>query len=342
MKMGVTKLLPVFLCVLCIMAMAVCGNAAPQVSPVPIPPSEKDLSSETAQKWFTVTPDNDVLEGAIFDADGNLLLCDVSKRQVLRLTPDKELSVLLELPDLAAGGLAFHPDGRLFMAALDLEKGKGAVLALSPSTGQIETIIPIDGGYWPNDLVFAPDGGFYFSNFKRNSATPAGGIYYVSPDFRKITPVIPNLDQANGVALSPDGKILWATEFVQNRLHREVMADPVTITPVGAAVPFHFTGITPDSMRVDKSGNVYVALYGQGRVMVFNDRGLPIRQILLPERENGKNLVSTSLAINPAKDELFVVSSNDEANQPAQIFRSKALSSGLSPLNEREQVSTHE
>lgn len=270
------------------MATAPCCHAASQGNPVPIPPAEQTLPSETAESWITVAPENDVLKGAIFDSNGNLLFCDVSKRQIIRLTPNKELSVLLELPDLAPGGLSFHPDGRLFMAALDLEKGKGAIQAWSPSTGKIETIIPVKAGYWPNDLVFTPDGGFYFSNFKRNTATPAGGVYHVSPDFRKITPVMPNLDQANGVALNPDNKILWATEFAQNRLHRAVLADPVTITPVGSAAPFHFTGITPDSMRVDKAGNVYLALYGQGRVMVFNERGLPIRQILLPERETGK------------------------------------------------------
>lgn len=342
MKSNLDKLLSAVFLALWIMGTAACANAASQASPVPLPPAEQALPTETAEKWITVTPNNDVLEGAIFDAAGNLLFCDVSKRQVLRLTPDKELSVLLELPDLAAGGLAFHQDGRLFMAALDLEKGKGAVLAWSSSTGKIETIIPVESGYWPNDLVFAPDGGFYFSNFKRSAATPPGGVYHVSPDFKTVTPVMPNLDQANGVALSPDGKMLWATEFAKNRLHRAVLTDPVTISPVGAAVPYHFTGITPDSMRVDKNGNVYVALYGQGRIMIFNERGLPIGQILLPERETGKNLVSTSLAINPAENELFVVSSNDEASRPAAIFRAGALSSGMPPLHEKKQADTHE
>lgn len=48
-------------------------------------------------------------------------------------------------------------------------------------------------------------------------------------------------------------------------------------------------------MRVDGKGNVYVAIYGQGRVLVFNNKGIPIGQILLPEREKGLNLLSTSL-----------------------------------------------
>ena len=307
--------------------------AADHVNPVLIPPAEQALPTKTAQTWLTVSPTNNILEGAIFDANGNLLFCDVSERKIMRLTPDKQLDTLVELPDMGAGGIAFHKDGRLFMAALDLGRGEGGIFAWSPVTDTIESIIPVEAGYLPNDLVFAPDGGFYFSNFRRSAANPAGGIYYVSPDFKKVNPVIPNLDQANGVALSPDGQTLWATEFAKNRLHRAVLVDPVTISPIGAAIPYHFTGITPDSMRVDKAGNVYVAIYGQGRIMIFNDRGLPIGQMLLPEREKGKNLLSTSLAINPESQDLFIVSSNAEKSWPATVFKGEAISPGQTPLN---------
>ncbi len=36
---------------------------------------------------------------------------------------------------------------------------------------------------------------------------PKGGVYYVAPDLRTVTPVLPHLVMANGVALSPDGKV---------------------------------------------------------------------------------------------------------------------------------------
>jgi sugar lactone lactonase YvrE len=49
-------------------------------------------------------------------------------------------------------------------------------------------------------------------------------------------------------------------------------------------------------MRADADGNLYVAMYGQGRVMVFNKNGLPIGQVLLPGRRDGHNLRSTSMA----------------------------------------------
>ena len=307
------------------------GLPAKAASPVPVPPAEQAVPRETAEPWLTVSPKNDILEGAIFDGEGNLLFCDVSRRAVLRLTPEKELTTLLEVPGMGAGGLALHKDGRLFMAALDLGRKAGGILAWSPKTGEFETIVPTGAGYWPNDLVFAPDGGFYFSDFRGSATNPAGGVYYVSPDFKTVTPVIPRLAQANGVALSPDGKTLWATEFAANRLHRAQLDGPATVSPIGSAVPYHFTGAAPDSMRVDSEGNVCVALYGQGRVLCFDLNGVPVRQILLPGREEGRNLLSTSLAIDPAKPSLFIVTSNEAEDEPARIFRASALAPGQAP-----------
>lgn len=294
-------------------------------NPVPIPSSETALPVENADEFFVAAPSNNILEGAIIDREGNLLFCDISNKSVMRLSPDKKLSTAVKLPDIGAGGLALHKDGRLFMAALDLAKGKGAILAWSPDTGKIESIVPVDAGFWPNDLVFAPDGGFYFSDFHGSATEPKGGIFYVSPDFKKITPVLPNLAQANGVALSPDGKTLWATEFAKNRLHRAGLENPTAVSVIGSSVPYHFTGPAPDSMRVDSAGNVYVAIYGQGRVLVFNNMGIPVGQILLPEREKGHNLLSTSLAIRPDARELFIVSSNSDKNLPAKIFRANSI-----------------
>jgi hypothetical protein len=44
-------------------------------------------------------------------------------------------------------------------------------------------------------------------------------------------------------------------------------------------------------------------VYGQGRVLAFNRNGIPISQVLLPGREQGHNLRSTSVAIGPGTDD---------------------------------------
>jgi lactonase len=297
--------------------------------PVPIPPSERGLQTVVAEPWFKVSHGPMVLEGPCFDRNGNLLFSDVSGGRVLRLTPDKRISTVFSKNNLGPGGLAVHKDRRVFIAALGDLKGPGSIIAVEPDGSGVQTIVPPKAGYFPNDLVFDAKGGFYFTDFRGISTDPQGGVYYVSPDFRTITPVLPHLAMANGIALSPSGAELWATEFSRNLLHRVELAGPTTITPIGSAIPYHFIGPAPDSMRADSDGNVYVAMYGQGRVLVFNKNGIPIGQVLLPGRDEGHNLQSTSMAIKPDTNDLYIVTNDGNGGQGATIFHARVFAKAL-------------
>ena len=297
--------------------------------PVPIPSSERNLQSVVAEPWFKVSDKRTVLEGPAFDRDGNLLFCDVTGGRVLRLTPDKYLSVVLSEKQVSPGGIAIHKDGRIFVAALNLVEKTGAIIAVKPDGTDRQTIVRLEAGYMPNDLVFDANGGFYFTDFRGTSTDPRGGVYYVSPDLKTITPVLPHLAMANGVALGPGGKVLWATESGRNLLHRNELLNATTIAPVGSTIPYHFIGPLPDSMRVDSDGNVYVAIYGQGRVLAFNRNGIPIGQVLLPGRDEGHNLESTNMAIKPGTNDLYIVTTDAEGGDGATIFHAKTFAKAL-------------
>ena len=260
----------------------------------PIAAPERTLQTVTAEPYFKVSDKALQLEGPSFDRNGNLLFVEVFGGSVLRLTPDKKLSTLVPENKFGSAGLAVHKDGRIFLAGLGNFKDTGTVVAFNADGSNMQTIIPASAGYLPDDIVFDQKGGFYFTDFKGTSTKPTGGVYYVSPDFKKITPVLQNMAVANGVALSQKDRLLWTNEFSAGRLHRVELGDAVTIAPFGTTVPYNFVGHAPDSMRTDADGNVYVAMYQQGRVMVFNDNGIPIGQILLPGRDSGHNLRSTS------------------------------------------------
>lgn len=299
---------------------------------VPIPPSEQMLQTVVAETWFEVTKENHSLEGAIFDSDGNLLFCDVTERCVLRLTPDKQLSVVVRFETLSPGGLAFHKDGRLFIAAIDMDRKEGGIFVLNKDSSGMQPIINTEAGYMPNDLVFDAAGGFYFTDFRGTLTELNGGVYYVSPDFSSVTSVLPRLSMANGIALSPDGRTLWVTEFARNLLHKVTLKTATAFSPVGTTVAYHFIGPAPDSMRSDTDGNVYVAIYGQGRVLVFSPHGIPVGQVLLPGREKGHNLLSTSLALYPGTTDLYAVTSDGERGMGAGIFHARVFGKGLSPF----------
>jgi lactonase len=51
--------------------------------------------------------------------------------------------------------------------------------------------------------------------------------------------------------------------------------------------------------------------------------------VLLPGRDEGRNLRSTSMAIRPGTDDLYIVASDAAGGQGATIFRAKAFASAL-------------
>ena len=300
------------------------------MTPSPIPENERNLPTVVAEPYFKVSDKGLQLEGPVFDRNGNLFFVDVWSGSVFKLTPDKHLSTVLGANKLGSAGLAIHKDGRIFIACLGDFK-VGSVVAIKPDGSGMETIIPTSKGYLVDDLVFDDKGGFYFTDFRGSAFEPRGGVYYVAPpDYNTITPVLTNMAIANGVALSPDGKTLWTDETAGNRLYRVSLTDATTIAPFGTSIPYRFTGcLGADSIRVDSEGNVYVAIYDQGRYLVFNKDGNPIGQILIPGRDKGHNMRSTSMAIKPGTDDMYLVTNDGDGGEGAQIFTCKAFGKGL-------------
>ena len=301
---------------------------------VPLPASERDLPTATAEPLYKVSDSPIGLEGPAFDRQGNLLFVDVFGGRVLRLSPDHQLTTVYADPELHPAGIAIHKDGRIFLACLGAMDSHGqfpagTVIAINPDGSNRQTIVPPSAGYVLDDMVFDSQGGFYMTDFKGMSTNPAGGVYYVTPDFQTITPVLPGMCAANGVALSPDDKVLWTTEFANNRLHRVELKAPGAVARFGALIPYHFVGRAPDSMRTDSEGNVYVAMYHQARILVFNSYGIPIGQILLPGRENNHFLKSTSLAILPGSRDLVIVARDELGGRGSMIFAARALAEGF-------------
>lgn len=301
---------------------------------VPIPAWERDLPTAIAEPYFKVSNDILALEGPAFDRQGNLLFVDVLGGQVLRLTPDQQLKTVYADTKLHPAGLAVHKDGRIFIAALgpvnsENEFSAGLVIAITAEGDDLETVIPPSAGYVLDDMVFDGEGGFYMTDFRGSSTNAAGGVYYVTPDFKTTKAVIPNMCCANGVALSPDGKVLWATEFCNGRLHRMDLASPGKVARFGSTITYHFVGRAPDSMRTDSAGNVYVAMYHQARVLVFSPYGIPIGQILLPGREDNHFLKCASLAISPGKRDLFIVARDELGGRGSFIFTARGLANGF-------------
>ena len=143
----------------------------------------------------------------------------------------------------------------------------------------------------PNDVVFAHDGSFYFTDpnygLKLRTKDPAKqlpyqGVFHVVNG--KLIPVITDLATPNGLALSPDGKTLYVNNTEPDQ---RLVAYPVH--PDGTVGPGHnlitFTGKegpgAPDGMKIDSLGNLWST--GPGGIRIITPQGKVLGQIKLPE-----------------------------------------------------------
>lgn len=304
-------------------------------SQAPIPVAEQALPTQSATPWFKASLSDTVLEGASFDRQGNLVFADVVSGRVMRLSAARQLTTVATFNEGHPGGTAVHRDGRIFVAVIADQYTRGWIVAMRPDGSDQQLILGPNKGFVPNDLVFDAQGGFYFSDFRGSATDPAGGVYYMAPNSQTPIPVLQHLALANGVALSPDGKTLWVTEYGRNLLYRIKLANVTETLPLGIAVPYRFTGPGPDSMRTDSKGNVYVAMMEQGRVMVFGPNGVPVAQVLLPNRAEGQHLMSASLALAPDAREMVIVAGGGPAGEGAWLFQAMSLAPGLRLFSHR-------
>ncbi|MBA0168956.1 SMP-30/gluconolactonase/LRE family protein [Pectobacterium sp. CFBP8739] len=284
------------------------GHADANIIPFP----DNQLQTAQADLWQVITKDTTLIEGPAFDTHGNLYLTDLYHGQVVKVDNHNNVSIVHSSKEYAPCSIAITQDGKLVVAAVAFDGSKGMIFSMNADGSDIQTLVNTDKGFRPNDMVFDKNGGFYFTDASGNSGDPAGGVYYVSPDFKTVTPILKNLSGGNGIALSPDGKTLWVVEFSAGVLHRLLMQDATHIRAFGENVAYRFNGLVADSMKADSDGNLYIALHGQGRVIVLNQNAVPIGQITLAGRDQGHYLRSTNLAFKPGTREVYITSSNDE------------------------------
>jgi lactonase len=300
---------------------------ATPAQPVPLPHDLSGLPIIPAEPWFQVDPSpNIVLEGPAFDREGNLYVTSPTHGLVYKITQGKRADIVFNDKKVLVDGSAFHRDGRLFVVCLT-----GQLLILNTESNEPTFLYPEydDRQFSMNDLVFDAAGYLFVSDFTGTVMDPTGGVYRLSPDLKNVQPVLRSLAAPNGVSLSPDGKTLWIAESTRNAVTRvDLLEDGVTPRPVvGVTCAYYSTGCPgPDSNKVDIKGNLYQCIMGQGRIVILNDRGIPVANVLVEGRDEGKYLRTSNLAFKPDTAEGYITTSGEGG---AWIFRFEGLAKGL-------------
>lgn len=135
----------------------------------------------------------------------------------------------------------------------------------------------------PNDLWIAPNGGIYFTDpYYHRNYWPEGhtevqetrGVYYLNSE-GKITRVIDDYKQPNGLIGTPDGKTLYVADINDRKIWKyDIQADGTLANKT------FFAPHGSDGMTIDNKGNVYLTM---GKVWVYSPEGELIQEIDVPE-----------------------------------------------------------
>jgi gluconolactonase len=242
-------------------------------------------------------------EGPAFDRDGNLFFVNWLSSSIVKLTPDGQASEHFNTGGIPAG-LAFHPDGSLFVA----DEGVDIHGVMRITTNGEATILaneydgkPLNGA---NDLVFDRNGILYFSDPWGSSAeNPKGGFYRLFPN-GTLEQIDSGLAFPNGVAITADGSAVILAETSRNRLLRYRIGPDGSVGPREHWADFPLPS-GPDGMAFDANGDLYVAHFGGSRVEIFDPTGVHVDAIDVPGEkvtnvafggDDGKTLVITDVA----------------------------------------------
>ncbi len=133
-----------------------------------------------------------------------------------------------------------------------------------------------------NDGKCDPRGRFIAGTMDHNEQEASGSLYSLSPDGR-IKKLLKEIRIANGLAWSPDYKVMY---FIDTPT-RDVKAFDYDIETGQIANPrvfIHFVDTFgwPDGMTTDMDGNLWIAMWGGGRVTQWSPKGLLLEQFGLP------------------------------------------------------------
>jgi len=257
-------------------------------------------------------------EGPVWIHAGYLLFAEIPSNRIMKWTPQAGVSVFMHPsgyqgtapfggPESGSNGMTLDPRGRLTVAG---HARRNVYRLEGPAAGGEITVLAekYQGKRLnsPNDLVYKSDGSLYFTDppyglpaqgdEDPQKELPFNGVYRIPsatshpagapPDDSRLQLLIKNLTRPNGIAFSPDEKILYIA--VSDPVHMVWMRYNVepngTVTTGG--VFFDATGRkeagSPDGIKVDREGNLYGS--GPGGVWIFSPQAKHLGTLKLPEK----------------------------------------------------------
>jgi gluconolactonase len=237
----------------------------------------------------------------------------------------KTTTVLNTLAGCGHNGLALTKQKTFLVACTD---ENGAILELD-MTGKLlrrwdadDKGAPFPGGI--NDVVVTADGGAYATVFGPYEGVPtavAGKIVHLAPGARNWVEVADDLNYANGVGVSPDQKTLYVSETVGNCILKFTVNDDGSLSHRSNFVLLNLLTpntvnswwLGPDSMKIDRKGDIYVAQWFGGKILKLSPDGKLLHIFKIAAGDG-----TTNLAFDDGEQNLYVTVVKDPNDPQAR------------------------
>ena len=223
-------------------------------------------------------------EGPLWWKEGGYLLFnDIHNNKRMKYTPGRGVTVDLE-PSNRANGLTRDPKGRLVSCEHETRRvtrreldGSLTVIANSFQGRRLNR---------PNDVIVKSDGSYYFTD-PHHTITPEQwdltfpGVYRVTPDLGTMTLVTDSFLAPNGLAFSPDEKLMYINDSRRGHIRAFEMLPNGLLAKHTDRVFADLRGSepgVPDGMKVDSAGNVYCG--GAGGLWILDPQGKKLGRIV--------------------------------------------------------------
>lgn len=214
------------------------------------------------------------IEGPAVNKAGELYAVNFQKEGTIgKVDTNGKAEVYLSLPEGSIGnGIRFDIDQHMFIAdyvnhrVYRVEKDTKIPVVWAEASAMNQ----------PNDLAVSDAGFIYLSD--PNWAENTGNIWMITPA-GKVCLLASNMGTTNGIEVSSDGKFLYVNESVQRRVWKYDILEDGAID--NKRLFFSFEDFGLDGMRCDAKGNLYIARYDKGTVVMISPKGEQVKEITL-------------------------------------------------------------
>jgi gluconolactonase len=218
-------------------------------------------------------------EGPAWSKDGHLVFSDVPNNRILKMVPGQTPAIFRDKSE-GANGNFFDDKGRLYTC-----ESVSRRVTRTDTKGNVEVLAEKYEGKRlnaPNDIVVRRDGHAWFTdpafgNQADNRELTFFGVYHLTPK-NEISTVWRGDTRPNGIALSPNGRILYVADS-DARAVRAFDIDRQGNASGERILIKNVEGV-PDGLRVDERGNLWLAAKG---VILYAPDGKLVKLIDIAE-----------------------------------------------------------